>query len=126
MNHALKIPEKLNARSFEVWREIDPDNWVLHVSELVRIFLKSAPDGFDRLKAAHVTGDRSLVSREAHTLKSSCGMLGADFVKDLFAELEAVAEIENEDELAKRIKNLQPAFEEAMALVGGIGQSQAA
>lgn len=59
--------------------------------ELIDVFLRDTPDRLAVLRAAAATGDARRVRSAAHTVKGSCGYLGAQRLVRLCAELEAMA-----------------------------------
>lgn len=78
---------------------IDPEVWAALVAlenagepgflaALVREFLDTAGPRLDRLRAANARGDASAVEWEAHSLKGSCGSLGASGMVRLCEQLE--------------------------------------
>ena len=56
--------------------------------ELVDIFLRDTPPRMEALSQALEAGDASALERVAHSMKSSCGNLGAVVMADLCAQLE--------------------------------------
>lgn len=59
--------------------------------ELVAVFLHDTPDRLAALRAAATAGDARAVRFAAHTLKGTCGYLGAEGLVRICRELEAVA-----------------------------------
>ena len=58
--------------------------------ELIDLFLQDAPGRISALRAAVDAGDWGRVSERAHSLKGSCGSLGAVQMAALCARLEAM------------------------------------
>ena len=59
--------------------------------ELVEVFLHDTPERLSALRAAATAGDARAVRFAAHTLKGTCGYLGADGLVRICRDLEAVA-----------------------------------
>ncbi len=62
--------------------------------EMVRIFLDTFPELLAALEKAVVEGDFEALGRDAHTLKSSAGIIGADRVFTAAKELEKTGRVE--------------------------------
>ena len=62
----------------------DPDL----ITEILGIYFKTAPDALLRIKKFHAESDLALLSREAHSFKSTCGSIGAQIMADLCLQLE--------------------------------------
>ena len=62
----------------------DPDL----VTEILSIYFKTAPDSLQKIKKFHADDNLSLLSREAHSFKSTCGSIGAQIMADLCLQLE--------------------------------------
>ena len=60
------------------------------LKELIELFLEDAPNQVEALKEATEMGDAQSVERTAHTLKGSCGNLGAVRMAAICAELEVI------------------------------------
>ncbi|HZE97439.1 MAG TPA: Hpt domain-containing protein [Planctomycetota bacterium] len=58
--------------------------------ELIDIFLKEADGHLEKLRAAFASKDEALFTRSAHTLKGSCGNLGALAMSRICADLQTV------------------------------------
>lgn len=58
------------------------------LSELVDLFLDDTPTRLETLRSALHSGDTRVVEESAHSLKSSCGNLGALRLADLFKRIE--------------------------------------
>jgi CheY-like chemotaxis protein len=65
----------------------DPDESDF-VAELIDVLLGDAPARFEALRGAIAAADATTVNRTAHSLKSSCGNLGARTLAGLLAGLE--------------------------------------
>ena len=81
------------------------------VQELIAIFLRQTPERLRVLRAAIENGDFIKASEEAHSLKSSCGYLGALKMEELCREVEETAAEAGRDRLAQLAARLGDAFE---------------
>lgn len=81
----------LNKSQLENWKEVDPENWVTHVCELSHVFFEVAPVQVQGLKQSLEKGEVEKVGKYAHTLKSSCGNVGADSARIIFQKIEDAA-----------------------------------
>ncbi len=61
------------------------------LAELIDIFLKEQVQHLERLRKAYEDRDVARVERVAHTMKGSCGNLGAKELSRVCAELQDVA-----------------------------------
>jgi HPt (histidine-containing phosphotransfer) domain-containing protein len=61
------------------------------LTELANLFLEDAPQQLEVLRKALDDGDASSVKRVAHTLKGSCGNMGAKRMAAVCAELQDIA-----------------------------------
>lgn len=98
-------------------RRADGDPELLE--ELVKTFQDDLPARMDRLRAALEHGDLAEVTRSAHSLRGSLGVLGADHSRILAEELEVLAAAKRGDEVA----SAGLAFEREMARVSAFFSS---
>lgn len=61
------------------------------IRQLVSLFEVRTPAKLDRIREAFADGDAASVRDAAHTLKSSCGMLGASRMADACGRMEEAA-----------------------------------
>lgn len=69
-------------------RELQDPDEPDFVTELVDVLLSDAPERLAALDAAIAAGDARTVNRTAHSMKSSCGNLGARAMSSLLADIE--------------------------------------
>jgi two-component system, sensor histidine kinase and response regulator len=88
------------------------------LAELAGLFLEDVPPQLEALREATEGGDASSVQRVAHTLKGSCGNMGAVRMATICAELEDVGrsgELERAQVVVERLEaefgRVRPAFE---------------
>lgn len=62
------------------------------IAEVVQGYVQDAPVRFGRLKAALAAGDRAMLGRQAHDLKSNSATIGATALSLLAARIEQEAE----------------------------------
>jgi HPt (histidine-containing phosphotransfer) domain-containing protein len=90
----------------ELQEEGEPD--ILH--ELIELFLTEVPSQLVVLREAAVANDADSVKRIAHTLKGSCGNMGAVSMGAICAELEEIGRSEDLAVAPARISNLEEEF----------------
>ena len=75
--------------------------------ELVDLFLSDTPPRMQAMEDALESGDAQGVEAAAHSLKSSCGNVGAKVLAELFQEIEALgreAQLDSVPSLAARTR----------------------
>ncbi|HZH98528.1 MAG TPA: response regulator [Fimbriimonadaceae bacterium] len=106
----------------ESLRELQGEGEPDILEELVGIFLEDAPSQLETLKEAAEKGDTQSIERLAHTLKGSCGNMGAVRMEALYSELENMGRSESLLDAPARISRLEEelgrvraAFEEELS-----------
>jgi CheY-like chemotaxis protein len=94
----------------ESLRELQGEGEPDILEELVGIFLEDAPSQLETLKEAAEKGDTQSIGRIAHTLKGSCGNMGAVRMEALYSELEDIGRSENLLDAPGRISCLEEEF----------------
>lgn len=86
------------------------------LTEMVRIFLDAFPELLAELEKAVMEGDFEAAGRNAHKLKSSAGIIGADRVFTAAKGLENTGRVENKEgkmeETSKKLEELKLRLEE--------------
>jgi signal transduction histidine kinase/CheY-like chemotaxis protein len=80
----------VNYSMLESLRELQEEGEPDILAELIGLFIADAPNQLKTLKEAAERGDASFIERTAHTLKGSCGSLGAVRMAAICAELEVI------------------------------------
>ncbi len=83
--------------------------------KMVDLFLTHARDRLDQIKEGVATGTAVMAETGAHTLKSSAGNVGAQRVRFLASDAEALAEAGKLDEVEAMIPTIEEEFEAACA-----------
>ncbi|HLL40933.1 MAG TPA: response regulator, partial [Rubrobacteraceae bacterium] len=106
----------------ESLRELQGEGEPDILEELVGMFLDDAPSQLETLKEAAEKGDTQSIERLAHTLKGSCGNMGAVRMEALYSELENMGRSESLLDAPARISRLEEelgrvraAFEEELS-----------
>jgi len=94
--------QTINQNTLLQWKKIDEKNWFTFAREIADLFFEIGPQQFEKLQIAATQNDLVEVRKAAHTLKSSCGNVGAEIAQNLFAQIELAAS-ENREE---HVKNL--------------------
>jgi HPt (histidine-containing phosphotransfer) domain-containing protein len=81
-------------------------------SELVEVFLTTGAQRLGKLREAINAGDAPAVQMNAHSLRGSCGNLGAMAMAQICAELEAAAGQSNLDDIRDGLAVLEQMFEQ--------------
>ena len=96
------------------------------VVEMVELFLADLPTRLGRVREALDAGDPGAVAAAAHSLRSSCGNLGAERSRELCERIELAAVQTRLDLAAPSVAELEAALaEEAEALRGELTSAAA-
>ncbi|MFT5283998.1 MAG: HPt (histidine-containing phosphotransfer) domain-containing protein [Planctomycetota bacterium] len=87
----------LDMEVIEALRALEAEGAPGLFDELVELFLSDTPPRMKSLAEATAAGDMKAVEFNAHSLKSSCGNLGATILVDLFREIERLGREEELD-----------------------------
>jgi HPt (histidine-containing phosphotransfer) domain-containing protein len=80
------------------------------VQKVTKTFLESSPARVAAIRAAFVANDAARVEAEAHTLKSSCGQLGATFMEEMCAQAEQFGHERRVDAVGGVVARLEAEF----------------
>jgi two-component system chemotaxis response regulator CheY len=84
------------------------DNLLL---DLIDLFLRESPERMELLPHAIAKGDKAVIERTAHTLKSSAATFGATSMRAIAAEMETAARAGRLDQVAQMIAALKSEFD---------------
>lgn len=90
------------------WKNVDPDNWRNLATEFIDLFLSFGADQYEELNEAMRNQEFERVRRVAHSLKSSCGNVGASSARLLFEEMEHYKDLQNLEQLYAKSQILFP------------------
>ncbi|WP_300157672.1 ATP-binding protein [Solidesulfovibrio sp.] len=90
--------------------------------ELCRIFLAECPEYGKRLEAALAGDDMAELGQAAHSIKNSCGAIGADSCRMLADEVAALAASGDRDGLRRAVATLCGELERAVASLASPGR----
>lgn len=97
------------------WKQFDAENWRSYAREILLLFLDIAPVQFRQLTDSWSMRNIEGIRRAAHTLKSSCGNVGAEAAQHIFEQIEAAAR-ENEMKTIETLMNQAiPLFNESLS-----------
>jgi HPt (histidine-containing phosphotransfer) domain-containing protein len=88
-------------------RELQEEGAPDLLSELVALFLADLPNQLEALRQAVEAGDISSARRVAHTLKGSCGNMGAKEMATICARLQDISDPSDLTLAAILVKHLQ-------------------
>ena len=80
-------------------------------------FFEDTPNQINALKEAQRSGDAYQIARQAHTLKSASGSLGATVMQELVLQIETEGEEGNLEQTTSLIDALERAFEELKSVL---------
>lgn len=100
----------LNPEHLETWKLVAEASWQKMIAEIISIFFDFASGQHFELKKALIAGDFKKVKRVAHSLKSSCGNVGAEQAYDILDKIENLDEKQNES-IAGLLKLFDRVFE---------------
>jgi HPt (histidine-containing phosphotransfer) domain-containing protein len=107
----------LNESTLAAWKEIDKDNWQKLVAEIATIFFEVGALQFSQLSQFWAIKDLEGIKKTAHSLKSSCGNVGAEEAHYLLDLIERAAEAGELDKLPELMGKLPAIFIESNALL---------
>jgi HPt (histidine-containing phosphotransfer) domain-containing protein len=81
----------IDPRVISELRALEREGSPSFLSELIDLFLKEQAQHLARLRKAYQERDAAVLERVAHTMKGSCGNLGANELSKICAELQGVA-----------------------------------
>lgn len=110
----------LTAEHLEAWQQIDPENWRGIVSEIYDVFLAHELRKFAEIMEAWKIRDLEKISRVAHSLKSSCGNVGAEKAKTLLHEIEHLARHARSDDLRLPLRRLEEVFPQTVLALAAL------
>lgn len=119
--------ELFNDKVLLSWREIDQVNWPILAKEIADVFFEVSPLQLKVLFAAFQVGNLDEIRNAAHSLKSSCGNVGAMRAFALAQAIEEAARNGEAKEIEARIGELGAVFSQStLAVKEFIRRSQAA
>ena len=80
----------INPRVLDDLRSLQTPGAPSFLGELIDLFLKEADGHLQKLRTAFEAKDAALFERSAHTLKGSCGNLGAQAMSRICADLQTI------------------------------------
>lgn len=103
----------LNKKVLEGWKEIDTTGWRKFARDIIDTFFSTASVQYDSLIAAWGAKDYKKVKLVAHTLKSSCGYVGAERAYEILNAIENEPQ-ESTIVLAHLVESLDAVFVETV------------
>ncbi len=105
----------INPKSIDELRALESAGSPNFLAEIIDLFLREAAGLVEKLRAAVESRDAALFERSAHTLKGSCGNLGAQAMSRLCAELQAVGHAADWPRAAILLPDLEKEFAQVRA-----------
>jgi len=105
--------------------------WVRNCGEnfatkLIATYVRDASKRLADIHQAHASGDRALLTRSAHTMKSSCGQVGAMAVSESAKTIELASRAAKFEEAGAVLPALDAEFAVAKKVLEAIGASPSA
>jgi len=122
--------EHLEPKTLQKLREIGARaNEDTFVKNLLRRFLQGTPERLQALREAAATSDCETLEFQAHTLKSSCGYVGATVMADICRTLESLGRAGDARNAEQLVTDLQKSFAQVtpqlQSFLNGIGEGYA-
>ena len=96
-DETLMLPQGANMYDLSLLEEMDDNEYM---AEMLTIYLKETPEDLKEIREALTGGKTETVAKKAHKLKNSAGVLQANRLIELLANIEAIAKTGNvNDEL---------------------------
>jgi two-component system, sensor histidine kinase and response regulator len=105
--------EPLNRSVLEGLRELQEEGEPNLLDELIEMFFDDVPSQLEALQEAMKAGDAHFVERVAHTLKGSCGNIGALRMVAICAELQDIGASKDLSRAPELLGHLKAEFERA-------------
>jgi HPt (histidine-containing phosphotransfer) domain-containing protein len=106
-----------NEESLMAWKTIDSQNWMSFVSEITNVFFDVGKIQIDSLKSAWLEKDYAKVGQIAHSLKSTCGNVGAERAHELLDQIESAIAKKDLANLDSMMEKIDPLFNESASNV---------
>lgn len=101
----------LNTLVLEAWKEVDKANWQSMALDIAQTFLEHSTGQFGSLVHAWEARDFDRIKEVSHSLKSSCGNVGARRAQVLLFAIEACALKRDEKALNSLMGEINQIFE---------------
>lgn len=85
------------------------------VRKMIELFIENSPQRMEQIRTGIADQDADRLERGAHSLKSSCGNLGAESVRSLAARIERFAETGDTDSAAGLLDELEARYDRTLA-----------
>lgn len=100
-----------NAKALEIWKEVDESNWQFIVNDIIQTFFLACEKQYQILLEGKNTKNINQIGKAAHTLKSSCGYVGAEKAHFLLEQIESLCQSQKESlELFDCLKEFDAIF----------------
>jgi HPt (histidine-containing phosphotransfer) domain-containing protein len=119
------MTQALDPTTLDGLRELDAGGETGFVAELVGLFVSTAAERRAALDEAFASGDSVRVSREAHSLKSSAGNIGALALSKLCQSLEYLGAAGRLDEARAVYARVSPELDRALTDLRGLPEFRA-
>ena len=119
------FPVRVDAAAIARLRELNEPGGPDLASEFIDLYLSDGRAMVEKVRQSHLTNDRNLLKRYAHTLKGSSRNMGADSVAELTKELELTAEQGDRARHGALVEQLITTFEATVPLLLAQKQSPA-
>lgn len=105
----------IDPEAIENLRALTPEDPETFLREIIGIFLEDTPSRINELRQGLASGDQSLFTRAAHSIKGSSSNLGARELREISSDLEQRSKQHGVVGLGPRVADLENAFVTAKA-----------
>lgn len=106
----MEAPGPLDPKVLEELRELQKTTSPTFLAELIDLFFAQAEDLLPRLREAHGSRDLDTLVRISHTLKGTCGSVGAMRLTELCSRLNQMARAGKWDDAADQIGRVEEEY----------------
>src|ERR1044072_5497069 len=102
--------DSIDASALDQMRMLEVKGEPDFFASLIELFFEDAQSHIEDLRQAAAEGDAPLLAKKAHSLKSSCGNLGAKKMTAICNEIEAIGRQDSVEGAAALVKELAEEF----------------
>lgn len=104
-------PNLVNINVLRSWQDVDPNRWQQIALDVLNIYFENSDVHYKKILSAVNKKDFEQIKTSAHTLKSSCGNVGAEHAFQLLDEVEMAINMQNFDSIWKILTEFKDVFQ---------------
>lgn len=101
-----------NRDALDAWREVDPNDWKTITKNILDLFLQIGEQQYQDLEQTWKNKNLDQLIKKAHTLKSSCGNVGAEIAHQILNNIEKNAMNLSQEEIEEMLIEFNKVFSE--------------